>query len=376
MKIAIIGGAGEVGQFVTRQLIEDGCDYLTIVDNNTRESERLLETLPKFRTTVRFRSIDINDSERLQKVIKKHDLVVSTLGPFYRVEKYLASISIECGVDYISICDDYDGYYDILDLDEIAKKKGVFLLSGIGWTPGVSNLLCMYATHKLDSIEKIELNFCISLGDLFSISIIKHLIYIFSGYVPGFVNGHVKMVKAATEPERIVFPGGMEICRVYTVGHPETITLPEHIKTLKSIQVKGGVSPDWVNLLLVLLARLHAIRTPVQVDFASHIGKRLLEFLRSSRYGGVSGMRVDISGKKRGKDRFLSFGTCDSLIKITGCALTTSIKMYKKGKIKRSCGVNPPEAVIDPVEFLRLLTKRGIKLYTGSLLDREFVPDV
>ncbi|MFN3591658.1 MAG: hypothetical protein ACK4TG_05680, partial [Thermaurantiacus sp.] len=64
--------------------------------------------------------------------------------------------AIEAGVPYVSLCDDYDAAQAVLELDLLAKEKGVTVITGLGWTPGLSNVLARRAADQLDEVDEIH----------------------------------------------------------------------------------------------------------------------------------------------------------------------------------------------------------------------------
>jgi saccharopine dehydrogenase-like NADP-dependent oxidoreductase len=80
---------------------------------------------------------------------------MGTIGPFYKYERKVASACIEAGVNYVSICDDYDAAAEFMELDEEAKQAGVTAITGVGWTPGTTNVFARLAAEQLDEVDEI-----------------------------------------------------------------------------------------------------------------------------------------------------------------------------------------------------------------------------
>lgn len=53
-------------------------------------------------------------------------------------------------MNYVSICDDYDAAAAFLELDDDAKKAGVTAITGVGWTPGITNMLARMGADRFD----------------------------------------------------------------------------------------------------------------------------------------------------------------------------------------------------------------------------------
>lgn len=74
--------------------------------------------------------IDINNKEELVKVVKDYEVVVNTVGLFYKYGYVVASSLVEAGVKFVDICDDYDAAESIVGLAEKAEERGIL---GIIW---------------------------------------------------------------------------------------------------------------------------------------------------------------------------------------------------------------------------------------------------
>ena len=67
----------------------------------------------------------------------------------------------------MDICDDWKPTLDILnDLDEMAKEANITALIGMGSSPGLTNLMAMLASSKLDQIDELITAWGIGTGKL------------------------------------------------------------------------------------------------------------------------------------------------------------------------------------------------------------------
>ena len=55
----------------------------------------------------------------------------------------------------IDICDDVNPTIEALQLNQFAINSGIFVLVGMGWFPGMSNLRGKWLADKMDSVEEI-----------------------------------------------------------------------------------------------------------------------------------------------------------------------------------------------------------------------------
>ena len=187
MKIVVLGGAGDMGSRAVRDLAaKPEVKELIIADINTAAAEKLAKELDN---KVKAVYIDANKPDTLVEAIKGKDVVASAMGPFYRYEKVAVEAALDAGVNYVSICDDYDAVESILPLDKRAKELGLSVLTGLGWTPGISNVLARKGADDLDEVEEINIYWAGSANDAVGLAVTLHTIHIFTGRITSFLQG-------------------------------------------------------------------------------------------------------------------------------------------------------------------------------------------
>ena len=108
MRVLVLGGAGDMGAETVRDLLGyPEVEQVTIADLNVDAASRLASTLGGG-SRVKVRRVDATSPGELVAAITGHTVVAGALGPFYRFEKPVVEAVLQAGVDYVSICDDYD----------------------------------------------------------------------------------------------------------------------------------------------------------------------------------------------------------------------------------------------------------------------------
>jgi len=315
--------------------------------------------------------VDANDHEALVAAIEPHDVAASAVGPFYAFERKCAAAAIEAGRHYVSLCDDYDAAQAVYELDEAARERDVSVLTGLGWTPGISNVLARKAADQLDEVEEINVAWGSSASDSEGFAVILHTLHIFSGTVPSFQDGELLQVPAGSGKERVLFPQPLGECNVFHLGHPEPVTLPLTYPRARTVTLKGGLSEDMLNSLAILVARLHLSNTHGKRVAVAKLLKALLPVL--GRIGKpaepCSGVRVDVKGVKDGDPTRITYGAADNMDRLTGLPLAIGALMLGRGEITGR-GVLAPEACIPPDPFIAELAKRGVTIYEGDRFER------
>ena len=371
MKVIALGGAGDMGRWVVSDLAQsEGVEEVAIADLNIIKADRIKDDLENPRARVSVRGIDARDHEGLRAAISGFDVAVSTIGPFYAFEKKVAQAAVDAGVKYVSICDDFDAALDVFQLDGYVREKKGLVLTGMGWTPGLSNLLARLGADRLTKVKKIHIAWSGAVNDSEGTAVIKHAMHVLAGKIPSFLDGQQLMIPAGSGAETLKFPHPIGDCLVAHVGHPEPVTIPRYIPGLQEVTLKGGLTPRFYQKLAVRAARLHLFDSARQIDLATRFALPILG-PTGKRGAGCAGLRVDIYGEMDGKEQHLVFGAAEKMARLTGISASIGAQMVGRGELKKNAlGVVAPEAIIEPRKFLHELGKRGIRIYEGEEMEK------
>jgi len=300
MKVVALGGAGAMGRLAVRDLVSrDIVEKVIIADYNIDDAANLARELGEKCSAVR---VDANNHRNMVEVISGNDVALGAIGPFYKYEEKVAKACIEARVNYVSICDDYDAADAILKLDGEAKKAGITMITGVGWTPGVTNVMAKKAADEFDEIEDIAVSWGAHASDTVGKAVTLHTMHIFAGTVPSFQGGRRVMIPAGSGREKMRFPEPVGVVNVFHVGHPEPVTIPRYINA-RNVTLKGGLVEHYFNILGKTVAGLHLTTSTRGKDILGGIMNPLLPiFEKFSRpFETASAGRVDVTGKKKGK---------------------------------------------------------------------------
>jgi saccharopine dehydrogenase-like NADP-dependent oxidoreductase len=139
MKI-IVFGAGLVGNAIIRDLAADKVFEILAVDLDQGALNRL-EGTPGVKT----HQANLTKKGTIKKLTKDFDLVISAV-PGFMGFQVLEEI-IQSGKNVVDIS--FFGQ-DALELDSLAKKKGVTAIVDCGVAPGLCNIIAGYVTEKMD----------------------------------------------------------------------------------------------------------------------------------------------------------------------------------------------------------------------------------
>jgi saccharopine dehydrogenase-like NADP-dependent oxidoreductase len=143
MNSVIVLGAGKVGSILAVDLARD----MDVTVADTRPEA--LAGLEKGIKTIR---ADLSDPGELGRVVGPFDMVAGALSS--RIGLRALRAVIEADKPY---CDISFMPEDALELDALAKDRGVTAVVDCGVAPGMSNLLAGYAAATMDPCERIEI---------------------------------------------------------------------------------------------------------------------------------------------------------------------------------------------------------------------------
>ncbi len=375
MKVVVFGGCGDMGKCATRDLASNtDVEKLVIADYNIKKANELAKELnstpfssgkvgQEERISAEF--VDATKTEQVINLMKGNDVCLSCIGPFYKFEEKMVRCAISAKVNYVSICDDYDAVERILPLDKEAKEAGILVLTGMGWTPGLSNVLAKKGMNSLEKSEKINISWAGDAFDSEGLAVIKHTYHIFTGKVKTYKEGKLVEIEAGTEREIVEFPPPIGKVPMLHVGHPEPVTFAHFFPQLKEVTLKGGLKPIFLNSLAVFIAKKGLTNTVEKKDKISKLTFDILKLttpLKSIKKA-VSAVRVDVLGERNGEKEKISFFAVDKMERLTGLPASVGTWLIGTGKIIEK-GVLAPEVSVNPDNLLPELEKRGIAITT------------
>lgn len=147
MKVVVLGGYGVFGTRIVRLLARDG-HAVSVAGRSQQKAQALADEIGATALVL--------DRHKDLSPIWAHapDVVIDAAGPFhdYGADPYaLARACVAHGVHYLDLADDPGFCAGIGVLDEIARKAGVFALSGVSSVPAISS--SAVAALSADALE-------------------------------------------------------------------------------------------------------------------------------------------------------------------------------------------------------------------------------
>jgi saccharopine dehydrogenase-like NADP-dependent oxidoreductase len=374
MKIIVLG-AGLVGGPMAIDLSKDPQFSVTLADINPEVLAKAASGHP-VTTVVK----DLSDPAEVTRLVSGYDMAVNAVPGFMGFQTLRAII--EAGKNAADIAFFIE---DPMQLDELAKQKGVTAIMDIGVAPGMCNVLIGYAHHLLDETERVEYY----VGGLPEIrewpweyKAVFSPIDVIEEYTrPAryIENGQMVVKPALSDPELMNFPGvgtleafntdGLRSL-AHTIGCPnmkeKTLRYPGHIEKMQVLRDTGFFGSDPVEVKgqkvrpIDLTAKLLFPKWKLKEDEVD-----------------LTVMQVMVEGKKDGKrlrytwdllDKYDSQTNIHSMARTTGYTATVAVRMIAAGLYTRK-GISVPEFIGQQPECVEFLLK-GLKERGVLYLDK------
>jgi len=383
VKVIILGGCGFIGSSIARDLIKsERVTQVTLVDKNP-DMARVADSV-KASPKVTVKHLDVNASfAELVRTIDGNDVVVNCVGPYSEDSINIVRAAIEAGVTYTDVCDNCSVTRKLFELDEAARKAGVGVCTGLGSTPGLTNMLARYGADKLDTVDEIDIFFVIALIDPIGTAGLTQAIGQFIGNVTQYMDGQLVEVPAGSGDEEIEFLPPFGGTRVYYARHPEPFTLPLYIPGVKKVINKASFSPasvpglfrEFIELGLFSPAPLRVGDVTVSPrDFIVSFIQERPDLRGQPQPGASLAVNVIVKGREGSRNVTYTYRIADWGGPLTAIPASIAIQMlgHDKTAIK---GVVAPEAVFPPGEFLGELKRKGLSFSEKKTLDMDAYPE-
>lgn len=364
MRVVVLGGAGDVGSRAVEDLAATtGVSQVTIADRRVDAAEHVARRARRPEgAEVRVTPVDATDHRRLVDAVRGHDVAASALGPFHKFEVRLVAAALDAGVDYASVCDEWDAAEAVMEqFGAQAEAAGRTVVPGLGVSPGLTNLAARFFREEMGELSRVRISVYQPLTAGGGEAVLEHMLFIMDGHVAVWRDGERRMVRACSEEHSVDFPRFGRI-RLWNMGHAEPVTLPRHLGGLRDCDFFMGFGPgsEW----LVRPARFGAFGSRRRRDVIARLLDRLERAER--RFGGRSApdpgaVRIDVWGRGDGSpERRMACGVGE-MRDATGLALSVGTLMLgRRDGITRTGGVLPPEASLDPRRFFELMRDKGL----------------
>jgi saccharopine dehydrogenase-like NADP-dependent oxidoreductase len=372
MTKAVILGGGMIGSAMAMDLAQDPAFEVAVADAKQESLDRIAARwgVPTLRA-------DLSDPRAVHQLVSGFDLVLGALPSVYGFASLRAII--EAGRPYVDISFMAE---NALELDGLAKQRGVTAVVDCGVAPGTSNLMAGYGASQLDQCDNIE----IYVGGLPAER--RWPFEYKAGFAPSDVieeytrssrlveHGQVVVREALSEPELLDFPevGSLEAFNtdglrslIFTLKAPfmkeKTLRYPGHISLMRALRETGFFSKEAIEV------KGQTVR-PLDVTAALLFPK----WTFAEGEADLTVLRVLVEGRKADRrlryawdllDRYDPVSGLRSMSRTTAFPAAIVARLLAQGRFRRP-GVHPPEilgaepGVLEAI--LGELTARGVTI--------------
>ncbi|MDH5386642.1 MAG: saccharopine dehydrogenase NADP-binding domain-containing protein, partial [Candidatus Aminicenantes bacterium] len=145
----LVMGAGKMGLVLAKDLIESDPECkVTLVDINFEQLGRASEFIQSDRFLPLQR--DIEDESQRHEVMEGKDVALCAL--LHEHSLMALDAAVEKGVHYVDLVG--EGPLERMEYDERAKEKGIAVISGLGVSPGITNICVGRGVYLLDEVAQ------------------------------------------------------------------------------------------------------------------------------------------------------------------------------------------------------------------------------
>ena len=368
MRVFLLGGAGMVGQATASRLAANpAVSEISIAGRDLAKANRVASAIGEKANGVQ---AEATDEKQVARLVAGYDLFINTSGPDYKVQIPVVKAAIRAGINYCDVSCDGPAAEKVLKLNAKAREAGMTAVIGIGWAPGIDNLMMTHAVSQLDKAESVHACLVWPLTDLVkgdTKQVAENLrgnaqysaswetgMRCFSGECKIYRNGKWMIVNPF-ESRVNVSHSKLGTIEAYPACGAEAVTLPRHVRGVKDVSVLLSFYPPQMNEL----ARQLAIQIKAGKMTTKEAALSFIETAGSDRERWLSTTKelpsvwpylVIAQGVKNGHMVRYTLDANTEWLTTDG-PLYTAGMMLLKDRIKEH-GIYPPEACLDPIPFL------------------------
>lgn len=283
MRVLIIGGYGNLGSCIARQLVQEEDAQLIIAGRDLRQAETMAAMLNQLQLNqthrVRAEHLDIDHgvSERLFEI--KPMVVIHAAGPFRDQGYQVASACMEIGAHYIDLATDSGFVGGMVGLRNTADDKGVLLVSGATAKPCLVAAVIQQFQRKFAELQEVDYCHSKSLSSVRGTASVADLLGQAGAPVGILVDGEVKTVYGMQGFRWLLAKkAGLRILGNTTATQPGVF--PQRFPTLTDCRLYEGVELKPLQLSLWLLSWLGRVEKLRHFEKAAPLLARVLGLLK------------------------------------------------------------------------------------------------
>jgi len=318
-RIGIIG-VGAVGARLARQLVSTDVDEVVVRDDSTNRAELVATSLGDAATVDRGQMTDPIDAD-----------VVVLAGPG-RVQAGQAAVFVRAGQHVVSTSDDIDDVRALLALDHEARERGVHLVVGAGFAPGLTCVLAAHGAARFDRVDEIHVAKSGTGGPACAR---QHHRAVGRGAID-WREGGWEQRPGGSGRELCWFPDPIGAQDCYRAALPDALVLVPAFPGIRRVT-----------------ARVSATRR-------DRLTARLPMLWPTHPEGGPGAVRVELRGVRGTTRDVVVLGAMDRPAVAAGAVAAVAVQAVVGGLMRRPGAAGLAE-LVEPLPFLTELARRGVR---------------
>jgi len=369
-KILVLGGVGAMATETTIDLVRTSdFEEIMLTDVNFERVQKIIEELGDPR--LKGAPINAENISEMAAMMQGYDVVANGLPRSFCENAIRAAI--EAKVDMLDLISPHE---ETLALDDTAQAAGVSIVGGVGITPGITNVLARLGADRLDSVERIDIDFAAFRSIAHSPGLLHVILWEFD---PGtenrfyYENGKLIANPPFSGARVVDFPEPIGRQTTYYVPHGESQTLSKNIPGVNQVFIRGCFPPRAMALVRALYdygiyqaQPLPYENSQVQpFEFLKHYLLNVPQGDQTEIWG--YSVQVEVIGRLK-ENRVLyravtshppmeTWGGRRAYSKNVGIPLSIGAQMVAEGKVLKK-GVDGIETMLPSEEFVAQLRRR------------------
>ena len=325
-----IVGVGAVGARLARQLVSTDVDDVVIRDESASRAELVANSLGDAATVDTGEMTDPIDAD-----------VVVLAGPG-RVQAGQAAVFVRAGQHVVSTSDDIDDVRALLSLDHEARERGVHLVVGAGFAPGLTCVLAAHGAARFDRVDEIHVAKSGTGGPACAR---QHHRAVGRGALD-WRDGGWEHRPGGSGRELCWFPDPIGAQDCYRAALPDALVLVPAFPGIRRVT-----------------ARVSATRR-------DRLTARLPMLWPTHPEGGPGAVRVELRGVRGTTRDVVVLGAMDRPAVAAGAVAAVAVQSVVSGLVARPGAAGLAE-LVEPLPFLTELARRGVR---GAIFEGDLTP--
>jgi lysine 6-dehydrogenase len=381
MRVSIFG-SGLMGATIAQDLVRSNeVEQVTVYDIDRSRLRAL--TRREHSSKLAAKVHDVSNRSKTASLLRKCDVGVGALP--HGLSEYAISSAISARINFVDLI--FGWRFGQAEIDSACKRKGITIVPACGLAPGLTNILAMQAAEQMERVDEVHIKVG-GIPEKPKPPLNYRIVFSFQAVLEEYLrkakivkNRRVVDVPALSGLETISFPPPIGRCECfYTDG---LSTLVQTIRNVREMDEKTIRWPGHAGQIRTLIECGLLETKPItyrnqSITPREFVSTTLSERLALGKERDLTLLRVEVSGKKNGKEayhRYQMVDHYDSRHEITSMARTTAFpcsiatQILASGRIQQT-GLVPPEVVFKADlrnELLDYVGERGMKIESKSI---------